>query len=378
MVKAPGSGAAGPAGAGDGSSRAHPLRTVAEVVRAEQDRWGLTAVDEEIFGSADPSVIADVLARFCTAHLGGAPLGVHFYRASVGCVVGLRLATGGDVVLKAAQRRWGGAYLRAVQTVQAHLASSGFPCPRPVLAPTPLAANRPNQVTGETLLSDPGMRSDRSADSRRVSATGLAEQIARCREIGSSSGAADHLVAALSTHPMRGPVQGLYPEPHSPLFDFAATARGAEWIDALALQARERRDGDDTAPVIAHTDWSARNVRIGDGRLRAVYDWDSVAVVPESSALGQAAATWCVTSEPGGGEFPTLEEMEAYVDDYEAGAGRELDGAQRGAVRAAAVWVLAYTARCEHSLARRGMARPDQDGARTRLREIGDALLSMT
>ena len=42
---------------------------------------------------------------------------------------------------------------------------------------------------------------------------------------------------------------------------------------------------------------------------------------------------------------------------------------------AAAAWVLAYTARCEHALEVKGMARPDQHAARERLAEAGEALL---
>jgi aminoglycoside phosphotransferase (APT) family kinase protein len=117
-------------------------------------------------------------------------------------------------------------------------------------------------------------------------------------------------------------------------------------------------------------------VRFDEDRLLAVYDWDSLALVQESAALGQAAMTWSVTADPGGTEFPTLESVLAYLDDYENQREGSLSSLQRRAARASAVWVLAYTARCEHSLAARGMARQDQSTARERLAEIGRELLA--
>ena len=112
-------------------------------------------------------------------------------------------------------------------------------------------------------------------------------------------GAAAVGVAPLAMHPMATPVDHLYPEPHSPLFDFEATRRGAEWIDDLASTALMARDSDETAPVVAHTDWSARNVRVWPDGIRAIYDADSLSLVPESTAVGIAAATWSAFGEAG-------------------------------------------------------------------------------
>jgi Phosphotransferase enzyme family len=352
------------------------MSTLEQLVRAEFDRWALAEVDEAVFGTADPGLIARTVEQFCAGHLGD-PGQALFYRASAGCVVGIRLTSGDEVVLKVMQARWRAPLLGAVQRVQAHLAASGFPCPAPVLGPTALAPGRENLVVVETVLLDPGMRPHVSPAARAVSARGLAQQIALCRALGSQGEGESPLDwSALAAHPLRTPDDRLYPVPHSPLFTFESTARGAEWIDALARRARVRRDADTTAPVVAHTDWSARNVRLDDTRLHAVYDWDSTALVAESTAAGQAAVTWSVTAEPDGSTFPTLEEIEAYLDDYADAVGRPFDAAWRAAARAAAVYCLAYTARCEHALAVRGIARPDQHGARTRLREIGDRLLA--
>ncbi len=99
-------------------------------------------------------------------------------------------------------------------------------------------------------------------------------------------------------------------------------------------------------------------MRLNDDGLLAVYDWDSVALVPESTAVGQAAVTWSVTADPGGTEFPTLPDIVGFVADYEQAAGHRLDETQWRAAGRSAAWVLAYTARCEHSLDAKGWRGP--------------------
>ena len=47
------------------------------------------------------------------------------------------------------------------------------------------------------------------------------------------------------------------------------------------LPSKALRQQDKSAPVVADTDWSARNVRFDEKDLLAVYDWDSVALVRE-------------------------------------------------------------------------------------------------
>ena len=346
------------------------VQSVAELIAAELTHWGVSAVDAAVFGTGDPEGIATLVESFCEEHLGTAPVGGLFYRSSTGCVLGLRLGSGQDVVLKAYQTRWTAPFLRAVQSVQAHVAAGGMPSARPRLSPTALAG-RPNLVVTETWLPDPGMQASRSPVVRRASAAGLARQIRLCSNTGADE------AGALASHPLQSLGGRLYPVPHSPLFDFEGTAAGAEWIDELAARAALGRAIDGADPVVAHTDWSARNVRVDEHGLHAVYDWDSVALVPESTAVGQAAVTWCVTSEPGGSEFPTLEEVANFLRDYEEAAGQELSPAQWRAAGAAAAWVLAYSARCEYSLAVIGEARADQHGAHDRLAEAGAALLEL-
>jgi hypothetical protein len=197
-----------------------------------------------------------------------------------------------------------------------------------------------------------------------VSAAGLAEQVRRCEPLD---------LPGLRDHPLNAPPSSLYPEPHSPVFDFVATAAGAEWIDELAVRAKRMREGDVGALVVAHCDWSARNVRLSSDRVLAVYDWDSLALVPESTAVGQAAVTWRSTGEPGE-EAPSVAEIVRFVRCYESARGRELTRAEWTAIGGAAVWVLAYASRCEHAIDPGARL---HRRARPRLRADGEALLAL-
>ena len=171
-------------------------------------------------------------------------------------------------------------------------------------------------------------------------AVGLADLVERCRHLDESG---------LAEHPLRRPFHGAFPEPHSPIFDFDATLDGAEWIEDIALQARELIDADTSPPMIAHTDWSLRNVRVDADRVVAAYDWDSLALLRESEAVALAAATWSKTGQPND-PTPTIADIDLYADTYEARRGEPFTTIQRRAMRASAIASMAYTARCEHAI----------------------------
>lgn len=142
---------------------------------------------------------------------------------------------------------------------------------------------------------------------------------------------------------------GVYPPPHNPRFDFSHP-EGA-WIDAIAGHAKDRlhRHRD----VTGHADWSTKNMSWKGDEVVAIYDWsDSCVREAEATIVGQASvffpATWDEPFEP---KHATLDEMRAFVEEYEEEAGRRLD---RHAVRAAQLYVAAYSARCEFSDRREG------------------------
>jgi len=292
--------------------------------------------ERSVFGELDADAIVDAVDAACSATFGSGLADGFLYVVSVGCVIGCRLDDGRELVLKAYQQRWTPDFLAAVKRVQLRLHDSGFPCPRPIDVDLTVGSAH---VLAEDVLPDPGP-DPATKDALNVSARGLAQLVSLCRGIDEP---------ALALHPLRAPNEGVFPEPHSPIFDFDATRDGAEWIEELARRAMEIRNVDSSPPVIAHTDWSLRNVRLGATAPVAVYDWDSLALVRESESVAFAAVTWCKTGE-GDDHTPTVDEIEEYIDVYESARGTPFSEMQRKAARAAAVGTMAYTARCEHSV----------------------------
>jgi len=331
-----------------------------EVTRSLGEQWG-GAVESLVFGP-DPRAdrIVESVATACVETCGSELTEGFLYTVSVGCVFGCVLADGRRVVLKAYQPRWTVPFLEAVRRTQRHLHRGGFPCPEPLGDVVHVDGA---MFVAEREHPDPGV-GPLDASRAEASAAGLAEVINRCRALDEPS---------LALHPLRDPLEGLFPEPHSPIFDFAATAAGSEWIDELARRAVTIMARDVTPEVIAHTDWAARNVRIDDRRgVVAVYDWDSLAFVKECVALGSASVTWSKTGEDGE-HTPSADDIDAYLDAYEVARGTALGPALRRSTRAAAVRSMAYTARCEHALDPTGQC---WTTTRDRLRTDADALLS--
>lgn len=171
------------------------------------------------------------------------------------------------------------------------------------------------------------------------------------------------------------PDGALYPNPHSARFDFAATSRGAEWIDDLARRARARlRALPDGERVVAHGDWRIENLCVDAGRLAAVYDWDSVHAQREPVVLAPAATTFSVDwPRPSGHQFPSPTEIGEFMTDYQAARGKDFSPAERHVVAAAIVASLSYGARCEH--ADPGRPPAGDDSQRALLDRLGKGLL---
>jgi hypothetical protein len=300
-------------------------------------------VSRLIFGTDDLGHVVEALSTWTRRELGASVDVVEQWHWSVGAVAISRLEDGRRVALKSFPPRWTASFLHAVVAVQAHLAERGLPCARPLARPAPLSP-RDVMVCAEAVLDDPGWPPHPLGEAELVaSAAGLAQLVAVAAEVARS------IVGPLARHPLATPVDGLYPEPHSPLFDFDATSDGAGWIDELALIAIAARDRDRTEPVVAHTDWSARNVRAWPDGIRAIYDADSLSLVAESTAVGIAAATWSAFGDARELMAPAPAEAAAWIAAYEA-AGRPLSSSQRQAAGGSMLYSLCYTARCEHAV----------------------------
>ncbi len=288
-------------------------------------------------GSFDPGVVARGVVEFVEAALGIAVVRPWFFTLSVGPVAACELADARVVVVKVHPRRVRSSTLAEMHRVQRHLVAHDFPAPVPVAGPLPFDER---WATIDSWLDDQG--NDFGPGAMRASAAGLARTVELARDVADVE-VFDHAMMARA-------VGARYPEPHSPLFDFSKPDARIAAIDALADDAVAVIDALDAPRVVAHGDWSARNVRFGPEGLRGAYDWDSLIAIPEALAVGIAAATWRSFGDADDAIAPDPSEVGEYLDHYEAGRRSPFSTSERRAVRAQALHTLCYTARCEISL----------------------------
>ena len=290
-------------------------------------RYPGSPVVRDVLGTEDADEIRGIAAR-AEPEL----TEVFHFSASVGAVFGVRRRDATRVAIKVNKLFTDEAYFAAIQEVQTALADAGFPAPRPV--------RRLGTTTVEEWLDAGVFRDAHEPDVRRA----LAETLARFLGLATASG----------VRPRRAflrPAGALWPRPHNALFDFEATAAGAEWIDEIG---RAAVVVDVEGPeLVGHTDWAAKHVRFDDAlRPTALYDWDSVTTGSEAMFVGTAAAAFTYTEELGEhvARWPAAEESLAFVDDYERVRGSPFSTAERTAVHASCVYLRAYAARCGHAV----------------------------
>lgn len=289
-----------------------------------------------ILGESDPSKVRSEVETFCRVHLNAGLARVHFCRFGVGAALGLVLTDGRTLFLKVWSPETDPGMIQAVSTVQDGLARAGFPAPPILLPPTRLMAGHA-VVMG---WNDIGALPDAThPDVRREMASALSSQIELARSWVDLTG-----LPRLEYPPAR--VWGV---PHNALFDFEATAAGAEWIDDLGTAAAESARRPAGRLIVGHRDWRAGNMRFARGSVSIVYDWDALALAREPQIVGMAAAVFPVAHEDGrAAHFPSPDDMAAFMADYMSASGRSFADDEKRVAWGAAVYLLAYTARCEH------------------------------
>jgi phosphotransferase family enzyme len=295
------------------------------------------ALEREIFDTVDEGAIASLFEEFVEQRLGRRATRTLAYNASSGCVAALLLDDGTRVVVKAHRPGRSPARLASCQEVQRQMRARGIPAPELLIPPQPLGRGL---GTIESYLAGGSMPNGREPEQRALMAVMLHRLTRALRpdELAHPPGASWFTS-----------VHRLWPRPHSPIFDFEATARGAEWIDDLAKRARKiERAGRE---VIGHFDWRVEHLRISEGTISAIYDWDAVHIDCEPIVVACAAhaftACWD-SNQPS--PPPSLDEARAFVADYEHARAASFDPAEKRCLAAAYVYATAYSARCAHAL----------------------------
>ncbi|MDX6476797.1 MAG: hypothetical protein QOH95_2308 [Gaiellaceae bacterium] len=292
-------------------------------------RYPDSPIVEDVLGTLDAEAIR---ARVC--ELEPATEEIFYFAASVGALFGVRRRDGSRVAIKINKLFTDEAYFAEVQELQLRLGAAGFPAPRPL--------RRVGTVTVDEWLDEGEYRNAHEPAVRRA----MARELARFHRLATATG----------LRPRREflrPAGAIWPKPHNVLFDFEATAEGAEWIDEIGAAARAVADRGAGTEIVGHTDWSAKHLRF-DHALRptALYDWDSVTTDREPSLVGTAAGSFTYTEELDEeiDVWPSTDESQAFIAEYEEERGAPFDDPERAATRAACVYLVAYAARCHHSV----------------------------
>ena len=312
-----------------------------EVITSYMTQWDTHFVEPAVFGTTDPHTIASLIDTFCQEELGAHVVYYLFYESSIGAVCGVRLVDGRRVVVKVHQSSRSLDFLQAVVRVQRYLLSHGYPCTKPLLDPRPLALGF---ATTEEFVDEGLYQQAYDPTIRRSMAEMLAWLIDLTRIPEAIQG------VQLAFFDKRLPAGVMWPAPHSKLFDFEATATGAEWIDAIARQAQEIKLHGAGQLVIGHTDWGVKHFRYVGKKVRVIYDWDSLAFEKEPIIVGHASWYFTYTEYFGESRLPTGEETRAFIAEYETARGTPCTDQEHQTPQAAKVYGLAYSARCEHAL----------------------------
>ena len=273
----------------------------------------------------------ELIAAWCEQHLGSPPSRELFRTGPLSVVLGVVLADGRGVVVKV--RPWSDR-LPSVVAVHAHLHAHGFPCPEPLAGPAPLGARC---ATAEQLLP----RRDPPPDV--VPSDAMADLLAELVDRAPPASAQPMLHPAPPWAGWDHPGAGTWPWPDDLDVDLNDHG-GPAWVDETARRVRMLLATTQGPPTIGHADWEAHNVDWSGDRPVAVHDWDSVAIRPDATLAGIAAAV-----HPSNGALvvaATVEQTAAFLDAYRRHRPRWTADDDRSAW-ASGLWVLAYNAKKE-------------------------------
>ncbi|KMS87594.1 hypothetical protein ACZ91_30430 [Streptomyces regensis] len=300
------------------------------------------------------------LSRWCSKWLGSPPAETLFERAHLSTVMGLRLADGREVVVKArplTPRRAG------CLEVQRRMHQAGFPCPEPLAGPEPVGGQGPLRglvVTAEALVPG-GTVLPPHPDAPELFAEALARLMAAAPSVAD--------VPSLAPAPPWNGWDHDDPRPWPWPDDMDVDLNdhpGPGRLDETARRVRTRLRRAALPEVVGHGDFESQNIRWNGDRLHAVHDWDSAVARPEAAIAGLAAAVF-----PAGGpeDRPaTVAETERFLDGYARARRRPWTREESEVAWAAGLWVLAFNAK------KASVARPDSSAAARLAREAPERL----
>jgi hypothetical protein len=272
------------------------------------------------------------LTAWCQRVLHARPERTIFEAGWQSAVIGLHLEDGRDVVVKI---RLPEARLDACYRVHRHVYTHGFPCPEPLVPPTPfdryLATVERYAANGEGLPASPDRTEKFAAVLARLTRT------------------MPHVVDVPSLEPppawawWNHGSRGLWPpaaEGHVDLNDHPEPP----WLAETVTRARTRLRMSGLPSVVGHADWQSEHLRWVDGEVTAVYDWDSASALPEAAIAGLASVMFAMSADSPGA---ALAESSDFLGAYAIARGHHWTRDEQEVAWAAGLWVLAYNAKSE-------------------------------
>ena len=307
------------------------------------------------------------LDGFVHQHLGAKVVRVLFSHASVGRTHGLLLDDGEKIVLKVrpSVHSHGGLSfdrdsLQQIVRIQRYLHERGYPAPEPLVGPCPCGDDL---VTIERYLDRGRARSGQDPAVRAA----LAQELFKHTQL-----LQPFLEETTLSH-FAVPHDRLFPTPYDPTLRPLHHGVEIEWVFRLATRARSIATSTVSQPVVAHQDLRVEHVRFEQDDIVATFDWDSIAVGPEVRLVGANAhgfsGDW---SQEVVRRVPTHDGILRFVAEYEEARGLPFSREEHRAVRAWAVYWIAYGA---WLFIERGQTDWPDDSWPTLLAQCGEALL---
>lgn len=273
--------------------------------------------------------LPDWLPAWCLDHLGGEPAGVLFRRQQVSMVVGLRLADGTDVVVKARADEGRAASCVAAQ---ARLAGRGFPCARPL---TPVVGVGTLAVHAEEFRPGGEMLHGDSPDVAMRTVKVFARLMAELASVA--------VAPPLPNPPwVRWDHADSGEWPAIGCLDSRDQSAVPAYVAETARRARRRLLAAGLPCVLGYADFEAQNLRWHGQQLWAVHDWDSLAWQPEAALAGAASGSFASDGPP---MLAPIESSEVFLAAYQDIRGRTFTVVEQEIAWAASVWMAAYNAR---------------------------------
>lgn len=288
-------------------------------------------------GEVSPASAADLpgwLGPWCDQHLGATPVRALLQTGHLSAVYGLRLSDGRDIVVKA--RRDSPGRVAVCVAAQAALAGGGFRCPAPLTAVS--TADRDLAVHAEEWLPGGDLLRGDDPDVARCYAAVFADLMTRL-------GAVRVPPPLPSPHWLGWDHPGTGPWPPIRVLDQRDQSVVPGFVVTTAIRATRRLRRSGQLPrVLGHADFEAQNVRWNEHELVVVYDWDSLAWMPEAVLAGSASGVFASAEVP---TLAPLESSAAFIETYQMTRGRRFTADELELAWAASLWTTTHNARTE-------------------------------